>query len=134
MVRAWQSNNNEKRWTGCVWYPLTLRLGLHFEAEMGGGVYWHFLLQIQTQANLKWHMIITGQEFKWAKCEPKVSFASTALPRCLRLAFFEHYQDKVLTDVKNSAFNQLNHFLMDSCMCSVTSMYLFKDMLHSSSH
>lgn len=51
------------------------------------------------------------------------AFASTTLPRCLRLAFFEHYQYKVLTDVKKSAFNQLNHSLMDSCMCSVTSMF-----------
>lgn len=33
-VRAWLSNNNEKTWTWSVWCPLTLRLGLHFKAEV----------------------------------------------------------------------------------------------------
>lgn len=56
-----------------------------------------------------------------------------ALLRFLRLVFFEHYQDKVMTDVKNSAFNQLNNSPVESCKCSVTLM-LFKDTLHSSWH
>lgn len=61
------------------------------------------------------------------------SFCIDSLTKVLEAGFFEHYQDKVLIDIKNSAFNQLNHSLMDSCICGVTLM-IFKDTLHSSWH
>lgn len=79
--------------------PLDIKTGATFQGRSGS---WGLLVfpAADTQANQQCHMIIIGQ-FKLAKCESLAAIALTALPRCLRLALFEYYQDKVLTDVKS---------------------------------